>query len=228
MKEIVEQLLKGGSLLAYPVVLVVGVLTSFTPCVFPMIPIIVGFIGGQQVKSRWSAFFLSFFYVVGMSLTFSIIGMMAALSGQIFGNIQNSPYSFLVVGNIILIMALWLMDIISIPLPAFQGPRITRKGYIPSFILGATSGLIAIPCLTAVLGVILAFVAQKQSIIFGSTILFTYGLGVGTILIMAGTFTGFINTLMKSERLSLIVKKIFGIGFLLLAEYFFIQAGKRF
>ncbi|MEW6026911.1 MAG: cytochrome c biogenesis protein CcdA [Planctomycetota bacterium] len=226
LKGLVEQGTSSGSITVYLFVFLGGLATSFTPCVYPVIPLIVGFIGAQQIKSRWSAFLLSVCYVIGLSLTFSVIGVLAALSGQVFGNIQNSPYSFLVVGNFIVIMALWLMDIIYIPLPAFRGTQMTHKGYIPSFILGATSGLIAIPCTTAILAVILAYVGQHQNPAFGGTLLFTYGLGVGVILIVCGTFTGFINTLMKSEKLSIIVKKVFSIGLLVLAEYFFIQAGK--
>ncbi len=230
IRELLKNTLAGGSLAAYFLVLAGGVLTSFTPCIFPIIPIIVGFIGARPVQSRTAAFLLSLAYVVGMSLTFAVLGGLFAFAGNmlLFSNVQNSPYSYLVVGNVILIMALWIMDIITIPLPALPGPRITGKGYLPSFLLGATSGLIAAPCTAAILGVILLYVGQSRNVLFGTTLLFTYGLGLGAVLIIAGTFTGFVTVLMKSGKFSLVVKKVFGIALLLLAEYFFFQAGKRF
>jgi len=220
--------MSGGNPAAYAFVLAAGILTSFTPCVYPVIPIIVGYIGASQVQSRARAFWLSVSYVLGMAVTFSILGLIASLTGMIFGRIQSNPWTQLFVGNVILIMALWFLDIITIPLPAFAAPRIKGKGFIPAFFLGMASGIIAAPCTAAVLVIILSYVGSRQNIFFGTTILFTYAAGLGTVLIIAGTFTGFISTLMKSESLSVKVKKVFGIALVLLSQYFFIQAGKFF
>ncbi len=220
--------MSGGNPAAYFFVLAAGILTSFTPCVYPVIPIVVGYIGATQVRSRMQAFWLSVSYVVGMAVTFSILGMAASLTGMLFGSIQSNPWTHVFVGNVIVVMGLWFMDIITIPLPSFSIPRIKGKGYIPAFLLGLASGIIAAPCTAAVLVIILSYVGSRQNLMFGATILFTYAIGLGTVLIIAGTFTGFINTLMKSESLSLKVKKGFGIALFLLSQYFFIQAGKLF
>ncbi|MDO8735116.1 MAG: cytochrome c biogenesis protein CcdA, partial [Elusimicrobiota bacterium] len=80
----------------------------------------------------------------------------------------------------------------------------------------------------AVLAIILSYVATKQNVLFGTTLLFTYAIGLGSLIIIAGTFTGFINTLMKSEAVSVRIKKVFGIALFLLSQYFFIKAGKLF
>lgn len=227
LNETVKRMVESGSPFAYGVVFLAGILTSFTPCVYPIIPIIAGYIGAQQVKSRFQAFLLSACYVVGMAITFSVLGAVAALTGSIFGKVQSSPYAFLVVGNIILLMALWFLDIIHIPLPSFAAPRIVKKGYLTSFFLGLISGLIAVPCASAIVGTLLAYIAVSGAgVIFGTTLLFTYAIGIGILLMAVGTFTGFVNTLMKSEKLSQIIKKVFGIALFLIAEYFFIQAGQ--
>lgn len=228
LAETISNYLSGGNPAAYVFVLIAGILTSFTPCVYPVIPIVVGYIGASQVKSRMKAFWLSVSYVVGMAVTFSVLGMIASLTGMLFGRIQANPWTNIFVGNVILIMALWFLDIISIPLPSFASPRIKGKGLIPAFLIGMASGIIAAPCTAAVLVIILSYVGSHQNIVFGATILFTYAVGLGTVLIIAGTFTGFINTLMKSEKISIIVKKVFGIGLVLLSQYFFIKAGNLF
>ncbi len=228
LAQIVSRTITSGNPLVYLFVLVAGIITSFTPCVYPIIPIVVGYIGASQVRSRTKALWLSTSYVLGMATTFSILGIVASWTGMLFGKIQSNPWMHVFVGNVILIMAMWFMDIITIPLPAFVTPRIKGKGFIPAFLLGLASGIIAAPCTAAVLVIILSYVGSKQNIFFGATILFTYAVGLGTILIIAGTFTGFINTLMKSETMSKKIKKVFGILLFLLSQYFFIQAGKLF
>ncbi|MDD5688364.1 MAG: cytochrome c biogenesis protein CcdA [Elusimicrobia bacterium] len=217
----------------YIFVLLAGIITSFTPCVFPVLPLIIGYIGALQVKSRLRAFLLSVLYVLGMSVTFSILGLIASLTGKMFGSVQSNPWTYIFVGNVILLMAMWFMDIIHISLPAFNLPNISAKGgkskgFVPSFLLGLVSGIIAAPCTAAVLAIILTYVGTKQNVLFGTTLLLVYAFGLGTIIIIAGTFTGFINTIIKSETFTLKVKKIFGIAMFLLSQYFFIKAGRLF
>ena len=217
-----------GNPAAYLLTLAAGIITSFTPCVFPVIPIIVGYIGTQQVKSRTKAFLLSLAYVAGISVTFSILGIIASLSGMIFGSIQSNPLTYIFVGGIIFIMTLWFMDVINITLPAIQTPRFKSKGYIPAFILGIVSGVITAPCTAAVLAIILTYVASKQNMFFGGTLLFTYAMGLGTLLIIAGTFTGFFTKLIKSYSISRKIKMLFGIALLLFSLSFFYRAWKMY
>ncbi|MFH1540548.1 MAG: cytochrome c biogenesis protein CcdA [Elusimicrobiota bacterium] len=225
---IVSENLSGRNPLTYLFVLLAGIITGFTPCIFPVIPIIVGYIGALQVKSRFYAFFISLVYVVGMAVTFTILGVFASLSGMLFGNIQSNPWSYIFIGNVILIMALWFIGVLNIPIPVFNSPKIKLKGLLLIFVLGLVSGIVTAPCTVAVLGIILAYVATKQNLLFGTTLLFTYAIGLGTLIIVAGTFTGVVNAILKSGVLSRKVKKIFGIFLFLLSQYFFIQAGKLF
>ncbi|MBI5573347.1 MAG: sulfite exporter TauE/SafE family protein [Elusimicrobia bacterium] len=220
--------LAGNNPLVYLFVLIAGIITGFTPCVWPVLPLIVSYIGATKVKSRSRAFLLSLSYTVGLSATFSVLGIISSLTGKMFGSVQSSPWSYIFVGNIILVMAMWFMDIIYIPPPAFSSPDIKGKGFLPAFLLGLVSGIIAAPCTAAVLVIILSYVAIHRNIFFGFTLLFVYGMGLGILVIIFGTFTGFANAFLKSEKISMKVKKIFGIFMFLLSQYFFIKAGKLF
>ncbi len=220
--------LAGNNPTVYLFVLLAGIITGFTPCILPVLPLIVGYIGATKVQSRSRAFLLSISYTVGMSITFSVLGIIASLTGKMFGSVQSSPWSYIFVGNVFLIMAMWFMDIIYIPLPAFSSPQIKSKGLIPAFLFGLFSGIITAPCTAPVLAIILSYVAIQRSIFFGFSLLFVYGIGLGILIIIFGTFTGFVNASLKSEKISLRVKKIFGVFMFLLSQYFFIKAGKLF
>src|SRR5499426_1544678 len=119
--------LSAGSLMAYPVAFVAGLLISFTPCVYPVILIQLGFIGGQTasaqasgVRARWRGFTLSVLFVTGMAVVYAALGAFASLTGSLFGIWASSPWTYAVVGNVILLMALSTLDVIQLPAPRFQ------------------------------------------------------------------------------------------------------------
>lgn len=214
--------------MAYPTVFIGGLLTSFTPCVYPMIPIVVGYIGGQNISTKKAGFFLSIIYVLGLSVTYSVLGAISALTGRIFGEIQNNPWTFVVVGNIIFLFGLSMLEVFTIPLPTLSWPggENDRGGIMGAFGLGLVSGFVAAPCTAPVLGVLLTYVATKQNVLIGISLLFTYAIGTGTLLILAGTFTGIIKRLPKSGRWMVVVQRVFGWFMIGLGEYFLIKAGQ--
>lgn len=217
------------SFATYLVVYLGGLATSITPCVYPLIPIIAGTIGSSQEKSRLKSFVLSLLYVLGMACTFSILGVLAAMTGKIFGQIQSSPLAHLIVGNVIILFGLALLDVI--PMPVFllsrAGAGKVMKGgsNLSVFFMGAISGLIAAPCTAAVLGALLAYVASKQNVAIGFTLMFTFALGVGSFLVLIGTFTGILTGFKKSERLAQILQKIMALAMIIVGEYFVFKAG---
>jgi len=215
--------LEGFSILTYLSVFLGGFLISFTPCVYPLIPIIIGYIGGQKEKSRPRAFFLSLIYVLGMAITYSILGAAAAFSGKIFGEIQTSPLAHIIVGNIIIFLGLSLLGVFKLPFFSF-GEKLKLKG-LGSLGMGMVSGLIASPCVSPVLGVLLAFVATKQNVFYGLSLLFTFALGMGVLLLVAGTFTGVLMALPKSGKWMERIEKVFGIFMIFLGQYFIIKGG---
>jgi len=206
------------SLYTYFAVFISGVFVSLTPCVYPLIPVIVGYIGSREQKSKFSSFLLSVAYVFGMAITYTILGAIASLSGSMFGRIQSNPITNIVVGSIILIMGLWMIGIIKISLPIISAPNFSKKGILPAIAIGFVSGFIAAPCTTPVLATILTYVASKQNILFGTTLLFVYAFGMGILLIIAGTFTGMV--IPKSGKWMIIVNKVFGFIFIALGLYF--------
>lgn len=226
--EDISNYLSNISLITYLLVFVGGLATSFTPCVYPLIPIVVGVVGSSKEKSPRRNFVLSFSYVLGMALTFSILGMIAAMTGRLFGELQASPIAQIIVGGIIILFGLALLDVI--PLPTFllsrAGVGKVRPGgsVFPVFFMGVASGFVAAPCTVAVLGALLAYVATTQNIVFGFTLLFTFATGLGTVLILIGTFAGILKTLPKAEKWMRLIQKVLAFGMIILGGYFIFRA----
>jgi thiol:disulfide interchange protein DsbD len=219
------------TLLSYMVIFFGGVLTSFTPCVYPIIPVTVSFIGASASQSKARAFLLSLSYVFGIAFSYSALGAFAALAGKLFGEISSSPWTFLAVGNVFLILGLSMLDVFSIPIPGLskaKGPVSKPKGLIGAFLVGVSAGFVIGPCTAPALGAVLAYVASRQNIFLGVSLLFTFAFGMGILLIIIGTFTGIAASLPKSGRWLDAVRKVFGVILILCAEYFIIMAGKRF
>ena len=223
-----SQYLSETSPLAYLVSYLGGVGASLTPCIYPIIPILIGVIGAKTSQSRLGGFRLSVVFVLGMALAYSVLGVLAALTGRIFGALTTHPIAYLVVGNLCLIFALSMLGLFEIKLPGNWGQAQggEKKGMGMVFVMGATSGLVAAPCTVPVLGALLTFVAQTRSLVFGFSLLFIFALGLGTLLIILGTFTSLVATLPKSGEWLVRVKQAFGILLILVAEYFLIQAGR--
>ncbi|MBF0569732.1 MAG: sulfite exporter TauE/SafE family protein, partial [Candidatus Omnitrophica bacterium] len=117
-----------------------GVVVSFTPCVYPVVPIVAAAIAGANTSGRaWGGFFLSLLYVLGLALSYSLLAFFAAWTGKFFGAFQNNPWVFLAVGNVILVFALVMLDVIPFPTFSLGGP-VRRKGTLPIFVMGFASG----------------------------------------------------------------------------------------
>jgi cytochrome c-type biogenesis protein len=221
----------GNSLfLAFLAAYLGGLVISFTPCTYPLIPVTVGFIGAQSSSSRLRGFFLSLFYVGGLASTYSLLGGAAALSGKLFGQMQTTPWTYFIMANLCLVMGLSMLDVFSISLTFPQrmmklaGPN-NKNGFLDSFLLGAISGVVIGPCTAPALGVLLGYVAVKTNILLGMTLLFVFAFGMGTLLIIVGTFAGFIAALPKSGPWMTKIKVVFGLILIGAAEYFLYTAG---
>jgi cytochrome c-type biogenesis protein len=206
-----------------------GVLASLTPCVYPMIPIISTYVGSRAVneRTRFGAFTLSVAYVFGMAVVYAALGLTAALTGRLFGEISTSPLASFLIANFIILLGLNILDVISLPsLPNINLGQKDRKGLFGSFLVGAASGLVASPCTAPVMGVLLTYVGAKQNLLLGASLLFVFSLGMGSLLVVVGTFSGVLVSLPKSGRWMLAVKKLLGFVMLALGEYFLIRAGQ--
>ncbi len=214
-------------LFAHVAAYLAGLLVSFTPCVYPVIPLTVAVIGEQENVSATRGFVLSLFFVLGLALTYTALGVLAALTGKLFGTIQTHPLTMGVLGVLFIAMGLSMLDVFQLSLERFVPRGVSagsRRGVLGSFLVGLASGLVLGPCTTPVLAVILGVVATRQSIPFGASLLFVFSLGMGSLLILIGTFTGLLAKLPKSGAWMNAVKKGCGIVMLAVGAYFLYSA----
>ena len=217
-------------LLAFLAAYLGGIVISFTPCTYPLIPVTIGFIGAKSSSSRLRGFLLSLFYVGGLALTYSILGGIAALSGRLFGQMQTTPWVYFIMANLCLIMGLSMLDVFTISMPLPQklmnlSGNTDKKGFFDSFLIGAVSGFVIGPCTAPVLAVLLGYVATQTNLFLGMSLLFVFAFGMGTLLIILGTFAGVIAALPQSGKWMTKIKFIFGLILIGAAEYFLYTAG---
>jgi len=225
-----QNLLYQGPLIAIGLAWLGGLATSATPCVYPMLPITVGVIGASSEGSRIRGFLLSLVYVAGLAVVYGGLGVFAAVSGQFFGEVSTSPLGYFIVANLCLLFGAWMMGWIQLPQFGFQfsASIVGKAGWIRVtmvFIAGCASGLIAAPCTAPVLATLLAYVATTGDVMFGGLLLFAFAYGMGTLLILAGTFSGFLSNLPKSGNWMIWTKGLLALVMFLAGEYFLIQMG---
>jgi len=207
-----------------------GVITSVTPCVYPLVPIIAAVIGSGRERSKLKNFLLSVSYVIGMAVTFAVLGMVAALTGRLFGQIQSSPVAHIVLGAVIILFALALLDVVHLPVFFLTrlgaGKVIKGNSLLSIFFMGAVSGLVAAPCTTAIIGALLAYIASTQNVVIGFSFLFVFALGLGTFLILVGTFSGILAAMPSSPKWVKLIEKAMGVAMIVLGCYFIFKAGQ--
>lgn len=187
-----------------------------------MIPLIVGFIGGSRDLPRRRAFWISLVFTIGLSITFMLLGIAAALLGGLLGG--STRVWYYLVAAVCFIIGLQMLGVLRIPEPAWFGrlrDRVTTRGLWGALLLGLVSGLVASQCGTPVLAVILTYVmAENAGLVYGAVLLFIYALGRGVPIILAGTFTAVLKDLRKLGRWSTRIERISGILLVLVGFYF--------
>ncbi|MCM8800901.1 MAG: sulfite exporter TauE/SafE family protein [Candidatus Omnitrophica bacterium] len=216
-----------GSLSDYLWVFLGGVMVSFTPCIYPLIPITVGYIGVSSRGSKFLGFLLSLIYVTGIAITYSFLGLVASLTGRIFGEISTHPFTYIGVGLVVVFFGLGMLEFIPIPYLNLSYSVKQRRGYLGTFILGLSSGLTIGPCLSPVLGAILAYLATKRNILYGMSLLFSFAFGLGLSLMLIATFGVLLINLPKPGRWMVYVKRIAGIILLGMGLYFIFNGIER-
>jgi len=228
LSETLQGQLEAGSMAAVFVVFAAGVLTSFTPCVYPMIPVTVTFIGGAAAGNRGRAVSLSLVYVSGMAVIYAALGMVTAMLGQTFGQMTRTPWVYGAVGLVIALFGVAMLDVISIPVPGFAGEvqskGARRGGYLGALLMGLAAGFVAAPCTAPVLGVLLFYVAGSRDVLWGGLLLLVFALGLGFLLMLLGIFSGVLAALPRAGAWMDRIKKGFGVGMLLVAAWFVYQA----
>lgn len=214
--------LQAGSVTAIFVVFAAGVLTSFTPCVYPMIPVTVTYIGGAAGGDRRRAVALSVTYVLGLATMYAALGVAAALLGKIFGEFTRNPWVYGAVGAIIFFLGLAMLDVFTIPalMTQLQGQGVRRGGFMGAALMGVAAGFVAAPCTAPVLGLLLTYVGQTRNVVWGGSLLFVFALGLGLLLMLLGIFSGMLTSLPRAGAWMDRIKKAFGVAMLVIGLWF--------
>lgn len=200
-----------------------GVAASFTPCIYPMIPITLGILQSQASPSIGRNFMLSASYVAGMATVYAVLGYFVATTGLMLGQWLANPW---LIGFLILLfiyLAFSMFGFYEIWMPRFmqRGTNVQVKGsYLYSFLFGAASGTVASPCLTPAVVLLIGFVAKIGSPLIGFLSFFVFALGMGMLLLVIGTFSNSLNALPRAGMWMNEVKKIFGFLLIGVAIYF--------
>ncbi len=206
-----------------------GLLASFTPCVYPLIPISAGYIIGNAQNSKIKGFLLSLFYVTGIAITYSCLGVLAVFTGRIFGEFSVNPIVNLVSGVLILIFGISMLDVFHFNFTLDLKPIPNRKrSYFLALLLGLVSGLMISPCLTPILGAILSYLSTTKNIFYGGFLLFSFSYGMGLIFILIGTFGVSFTGLPKPGKWMVWIKKFCAVIIILTGLYFIFAALRRF
>ena len=227
--------LSGNPLAAIPVVFAGGVLTSLTPCIYPMIPITAAIVGGTSVatpgsRNRWRPVALTLTYVLGLALVYSALGLFAGMSGTLFGSVSTNPWLYLAMANVLLLAALAMLDVVPIRIPTRTLEWATNTGSAGrlsgAFTMGALSGLVAAPCSAPVMAAVLTWVASTKSAVLGFLYLFVFSLGMCTLLVVVGVGSGTIARLPRAGVWMLWVKRFFALVMVGVAEYYLVKMGQ--
>jgi cytochrome c-type biogenesis protein len=230
-----RETLSGNPALAIPLVFVGGVLTSFTPCIYPMIPITAAIVGGSQAttataSTRWRTVGLTLTYVVGLALVYSALGLFAGLTGTLFGSVSTNPWLYFVMANVLLIAAFAMLDVLPIRVPSALLTRASNAGtagrYSGALLMGAMSGLVAAPCSAPVMAAVLTWVTTTHSAALGFVYLFVFSLGMCTLLVAVGLSSGAMARLPRAGEWMLWIKRAFALVMLAVAEYYLVKGGQ--
>jgi len=229
LRGLIKRELAKGSLLAFILIFLGGIVSSFTPCVYPMIPITISYVGGRA-KTKAHGFFLSIFFVLGLAITYAVLGLLAGAAGLGFGELMQSPLAIGIVAAIFIAMGASMLGMFDIVVPSSVTTGMTTAssgggaqkggGILGAILMGATTGLVASPCVGPILIVLLTFVAETGNLFLGFWILFTFATGLGMLFLVLGTFSGAIQSLPGAGSWMDTVKHGFGVILLGMAIFY--------
>jgi cytochrome c biogenesis protein CcdA len=191
------EVLKTRPFLAYGASYLGGMLATLSPCILASIPLVIGFVGGYAGGSKRQALLYSLTFVVGLAVVMSVLGATAALMGTMFG--MTGPWCYFLLAGVLMVMGLHLTGIINLKLETSQRFLPRRTGLWGALVLGMLFGTVLSPCASPVLAVILTLAAVQGHVAYGSSLLFAYALGQGTLIILAGTFAGLVESFLQSQ-----------------------------
>lgn len=223
--ESLSNLIKDTDSLALRILLVIllGILMSLTPCIYPMIPITVGILQSQAGTSVTRNFLRAMAYTMGIATTFAFLGLLAAFTGQVFGSIMANPIFICSIVLVLLYLAGSMLGLYEMYIPPFMQPKnngMQGNSLFAAFLFGAASGTMASPCLSPGLVLLLTLVTTLASKFMGFLLLFSFGIGLSIPLLLIGTFSSSLNVLPKSGMWMVEIKRAFGLIMIMMCFYF--------
>jgi len=198
----IGELVQTQGWLAFPACFLGGVISSASPCVLAMIPLVIGYVGGFAEGSQKKAIQYSLMFTLGLTITFAILGIIAGALGRLFGDVGG--FWHYVLPPVAILLGLYLLFAdklnLSIGLPRRFLPK--KKALLGALIIGLFFGIVASPCATPVLAVILTFAATQKNMVYSGGLLLTYALGHWVLVLGAGISTGFAQRVLASKGLS--------------------------
>ena len=199
-----------------------GLALNLTPCVYPLIPITISYFGGQSQGNRGALVLRAVFYVLGMAVTYSVLGVIAALTGGLLGSALQNPVVLIFIALVLIGLALSMFGLYEIRVPqslAVIGNK-SRSGLIGTLLMGLTVGLIAAPCIGPFVLGLLTYVSETGSPVLGFWMFFVLAIGLGTPFLLLGIFSGAVSSLPRSGAWMVWVRNIFGFVLIGMAVYF--------
>lgn len=218
-----DALSDGNIYISLLLALVAGLLTSMSPCVYPLIPITLTVLGARGASSHRQGFLRALVYVLGMACLYTALGAIFASLGMMLGSIMQHPALLVIMALFFAFMAFSILGFYTITVPQPIAKRlldISGSGFRGAFLMGLFAGILAAPCTGPVLGVILGLIASAKDIELGTLLMFIFALGMGTPFLVLGTFSHAISRMPKSGDWMDNVKNIFGAGMLFAALYY--------
>jgi len=213
-----------GWVFAFFMVFVWGLALNLTPCVYPIIPITVGFFGSQAGGKTGQTLGLAVTYVLGMAIMYSVLGLVAALTGSIFGTALRNPVVVILIVLVMIGLAFSMFGFYEIRVPVrlanLAGASSGKQGPVGAFLMGLTVGIVAAPCVGPLVIALLTFVGESQNPLLGFTLFFTLAIGLGLPFMVLAVLSGSIGKLPKSGEWMEWVKKVFGVVMVGMAVYF--------
>ena len=211
--------------LALVAVFVGGILTASNPCVLAMIPLMMSFVAGRKEERPGvlRAFLYSLVFILGLAVTFTALGMIAALAGKMYGDVSGA-WNW-IVAAVCLVMGLHLMGVLTIPIPSLGGGlRPKTRGLLGALVLGTLFGVVSAPCAAPILVVLLTYLAGSgSSVAWGGTLLLVYALGHSVLILIAGTSMGAARQLIENQtatRVLAFLRRGAGAAIVLVGVYF--------
>ena len=220
--EILSNLIIDTVWLAPLLAFLAGVITSFTPCSLSSVPLIIGYVGGIGENGTKKAFKLSIVFAIGSAITFTILGAIAILAGNMIGT--QISWWYVALGVLMMFMALQTFGIYEFVPSSYLVSKNKRKGYLGALIAGILGGIFSSPCSTPALIALLAIVAGNGTFAWGILLILFYSIGHGTLAVIAGTSIATVRKISKSKKygkLSNVLKIVIGTIIALIGFYMF-------